>query len=174
VSQLERCLEPPPPGQAPDPNRVLNALEDYATRHGVEVIYARLSDPEAAMFVEEGVAGVVGQRGRHHVALIDEHQDPAAKASTLAHELAHIRLELGPEAPREPVHLPHGQLEPRAYGAQYLFDVATGLARPNPQAFPQVTREVGREPATIACDMAQAVREYRPNPLRLTEFSGPR
>jgi hypothetical protein len=168
---LRDCLRPP---ERPyDPYHIYEALEAYALRHGIEVVQANLRDPASAMFVEETVLGTIGAHGGHHVVFVDEHQTPEEKALTLAHELSHIQLEYGSTPPRLGIILDvHGQVEPRAYGTEYLFAVATGLLEPPHGVDPasEVMEAVGIEPVVQACTLVQAVRDYERSGYRLTGY----
>lgn len=168
---LRDCLQPPE--RSYDPYHIYEALEAYALRHGIEVVQANLRDPESAMFVEQNVLGTIGAHAGHHVVFVDESQEPQQKALTLAHELSHLQLEYGSMPPRLGSILDvHGQVEPRAYGTEYLFAIATGLYEPPPGVDPasEVLREVGIEPVVEACALAQAVRDYERSGYRLTGY----
>lgn len=175
-NSLRDCLKPPANGRPVDPHVAWRALEDYALRSKVEVLQANLRDPRSAMFVEEGVLGTIGRRGMHNVVFVDENQTIEEKVLTLAHELSHVQLEVGTSPPASGVATDTtGQLEPRAYGAEYLFAVATGYERPAPASDPvaEVAAEVGLQPAAQACAMAKAVESFEDHPAGLILFEQP-
>lgn len=147
------------PEDPPSPSLIRQRLEAFAASRGIEVRETDLSPLTKTAGYE--LAGTIGASGGHHVAYVHPEQSEAEKATTVAHELAHLLLEFGPLPPKAGgVVVPTEQLEDRAEAAEDVFARAVGLKRStNPQAaMLKAVEAVGWQPVVAACQLAAVAR----------------
>jgi len=158
------CLRPP--AEAIAPETIARRLERWAHERGWEIVETDLQTPGGAAEIGSGVLGTVGSVDGRHAIYLQPGLTPQERALTIAHEAAHLLLETGQQPGPSGGYLdPHGQLEPRAYAAEAMVGVATGLYRLPPGDdldYAGIVRQVGWAPLVAACQLAQVARGGAP------------